>query len=168
MFSCMCNHFFCSHNVARSIILLASLRCTHVAKAPLAPPILRHGATCATTNFFQWDSIVRVEAIPLELDAIYAECARCESLYSERCGCNCWDNNTIGGFRVCLITEEYLCTEARSFFDWISKQSILDTANRPATPSASLESSATAMVVSTTSKTILKGSDGLEGAMRCN
>jgi hypothetical protein len=156
MFSYVCNRLRGSHSAARSLLSSASSTRAHDAKAASAPPILRHGAARATSNRVQWDGIVRVKAIPLELNAIDPECARCRSLYSERCACNRWDNNIIGGFRVCLVTDELPCTEARSSFDRTSERFVLDTASRPTTPSASLESSVTPVVVSTTCKTLLR------------
>ena len=91
--------FFHSHNVARSILSSASLMRTHTAKAPSGPLFLCHGATRAKSNRVQWDVIVRVKSISLELDAIDPECSRCKSLYSKRCGCN-------AGIAISLVASE--------------------------------------------------------------
>jgi hypothetical protein len=139
MLSALRNCFLRSHDAARFAVSSAPSKRHNVADATSAPRILRNGTSHATSNRVQWDGIVRVKAIPLELYDVDPQCARCRSLYSERCGCNRWDSDTIGGFKVSFVPEETPCHEARSSIGQISEQFIVNTANHPATSSVSVQ-----------------------------
>eukprot|EP00804_Cyclotella_cryptica_P010661 CCRYP_005485-RA/>CCRYP_005485-RA protein AED:0.12 eAED:0.12 QI:44/1/1/1/0/0/2/502/222 len=143
MLSSIRNRLRSSCNTAHSNQLsLASSASKHTETAVRPPAILRQGAAPISSNCVHWTDIVTVK--PIDLEAAHPKCAKCD-----RKGCDCirWGKDTIGGFRVSLVTDMHLSIETRSFLRRMSERFGFGTADHPADSRAPLENSAVALVV---------------------
>jgi hypothetical protein len=123
-------------------IFSASSASKRDATAGRPPAILRQGAARMTANRVQWDGIVRVK--PIDLVATNPMCAKCDI---KGCGCIRWGRDTIGGFRVSLVTDEP-CVEHRSILHRVAECFSFGTVHRPADFYLSLENPTDSFVVS--------------------
>jgi hypothetical protein len=112
-----------------------------VTAAVRAPKILRRGGSRATSNRVHWDRIVTVK--PIEMLAADPLCPKCEV---RGCGCIRWGRDTIGGFRVSIVSDHHETepsrSEAGSFLRRIYERLSFDAEDRPANlpvPSQNLE-----------------------------
>ncbi|KAL7486083.1 hypothetical protein ACHAW6_011681 [Cyclotella cf. meneghiniana] len=143
MLSSIRNRLRSSFNAAHSIdTSSASLASNRDATAVRPPAILRKGAARMTANRVQWDGIVRVK--PIDLVASNPMCAKCDI---KGCGCIRWGRDTIGGFRISLVTDEPFM-EHRPILQRIAGRFSFGTPNLPTSFHVSLENPVAPVVVS--------------------
>ncbi|KAL7488424.1 hypothetical protein ACHAW6_014028 [Cyclotella cf. meneghiniana] len=152
MLSSVRNRLRNSFNAALSNDIFASSARNRDATAVRPRAILRRGAARMTANRVQWDGIVRVK--PIDLVAANPMCAKCDI---KGCGCIRWGRDTIGGFRVSLVTDEP-CMENRSILHRIAERFSFGTSDRPADFLVSLETPAASFVVSSSDSIVQRRS----------
>eukprot|EP00804_Cyclotella_cryptica_P013877 CCRYP_002413-RA/>CCRYP_002413-RA protein AED:0.47 eAED:0.47 QI:0/-1/0/1/-1/1/1/0/235 len=133
MFFSIYNRLCGRPQAALANLVLESSTTSRATSAIRAPAILRRGPTRGTSNRVHWDGIVKVKPIDLEFYGTKAVYARCEqNRHSDRCNCHRWDSDMIGGFRVCLVTDEAPRAETTSFAHRVVELFSLDSTPHPA------------------------------------